>query len=239
MGFLYHTIKAFHVGIKILILLWMVSIPFGCKPTTDASQRPEVVRKKIVANAKPTAKPGQPAVTQIPDTAKRPETKPAVADDKDKQSNRVDTEKKDGKQSAAPSESYDQVAVADRFPELYSPEGKIDPFLPPVKSKEEREQNKKKNTKRRTPRTPLEKIDISQMKLTAIIQSSKGNIGLIEESSGKGYVVSVGALIGLNGGKIKKILSDRLIIEEEAENVFGKMKVQEIEVRIFKPSGEL
>jgi len=227
------------MGIKILILLWMVSIPFGCKPTTDASQGSAVVRKKIVASAKPTANPGQPAATRKPGAAKRPETKPAVADDKDKQRNRVDTEKKDGKQSAASSESADLVAVADRLPELYNPKGKIDPFLSPVKSKAEREQNKQKNTKRRIPRTPLEKIDISQMKLTAIVQSSKGNLGLIEESSGKGYVVSAGAYIGLNGGKIKKILSDRLIIEEEAENVFGKMKVQDIEVRLFKPAGEL
>ena len=198
-----------------------------------------MVRKKIVAKVKPAAKTARPPVTPKPGELKESGQKPKSADVKDKKTQQIDPKKKDKILTAAASESKARISDEDRFPELYNPQGKIDPFLSPLKSKAEREEDKKKRAMRRIPRTPLEKIDISQMKLTAIIQSPQGNFGMIEESSGKGYVVSAGTFIGLNGGKIKKILKDRLVIEEETEDVFGKRKIREIEVRLFKPAGEL
>ena len=42
---------------------------------------------------------------------------------------------------------------------------------------------------RRVPRTPLERIDLSQLKLVAIIVSKSGNTALLEDATGKGYVI--------------------------------------------------
>jgi len=236
----HQKITVFRCVFKILTLLWVLSVPFGCKPPADSPQKPAVVRKKIVAKSEPAAKPGPVAATQktgdVKESGQKP--KPAVAEDKDKDSKRVDKAKMDEKLTAAKSESDDQIADEDRFPELYNPQGKRDPFLSPLKSLEAREQEKKKNVKRRIPRTPLEKLDISQMKLTAIVQSPTGNFGLVEESTGKGYVVIIGTFIGINGGKIKQILNDGLIVEEEAEDVFGKITTREIVVKLHKPAGE-
>ncbi len=225
----------------ILALLWVLSIPLGCTPPADTPQKPTVVRKKIVAKEKPTKKALQPQPPGVkkPWEAKGSGQEPTPAHVKDKDTKQVEPEKKNPSLTAAKSDSDTRIADEDLFGELYNPEGKIDPFLSPLKTKAEREEEKKKKAKRRIPRTPLEKIDISQMKLTAIIQSHRGYIGMVEESSGKGYVVSTGTFIGLNGGRIKKILKDRLVIEEETEDAFGKMRVREIEVRLFKPAGEL
>lgn len=205
-------------------------MPFGCTPTADSPRKPDVVRKKIVAQGGAVEKAAPSAPIQ-----KGEAVKPPAAGD---QAGRQKDEEIEEKPTAAPSPSEDLIALEDRFPELYNPEGRIDPFATPFKSKEEREQGRL-IARKRIPRTPLENLDISQMKLTAIIQAPEGNIGLIEEATGKGYVVSTGTYIGTHGGKIKKILSDRLIIEEEDEDVFGKTTVREVEMKLLKPAGEL
>ena len=89
----------------------------------------------------------------------------------------------------------------------------------------------------RRPLTPLEKVDLSQLKLVAIIRALSGNIALVEEASGKGYVIKKGTYIGTRSGKVGKILPDRIIVEEESEDFSGKVSVREIEVKL-NPSGE-
>jgi type IV pilus assembly protein PilP len=76
------------------------------------------------------------------------------------------------------------------------------------------------------------------LKLVAIIRAPSGNKALVEESSGKGYVIKKGTYIGLNSGKIIKIEKDNIIIEEEIQNIQGNMEVRQIELKLQKPSGE-
>ena len=65
--------------------------------------------------------------------------------------------------------------------------------------------------------TPLERIDLSQLKLVGIILASSGNRALVEESSGKGYVIKTGTYIGVNSGKVVKIRKEKVVVEEEFE----------------------
>jgi type IV pilus assembly protein PilP len=65
--------------------------------------------------------------------------------------------------------------------------------------------------------------------------SENGNKALLEDSSGKGYVVSKGAYIGTNSGKVIRINKDRIVIEEEFEDVFGKTKLRQREIKLLKP----
>ena len=116
----------------------------------------------------------------------------------------------------------------------YIARGKIDPFEPLFKDKPVFKKTKKK----RIPRTPLEKLSLSQLKLVAIIRAPSGNKALVEESSGKGYVIKKGTYIGLNSGKIVKIEKDNIIIEEEIQNIQGNIEVRQIELKLQKPSGE-
>jgi type IV pilus assembly protein PilP len=131
------------------------------------------------------------------------------------------------------------LASADNGKPLYNPAGKIDPFEPLFKDKPSPKKEMKSKRKRRVPRTPLERIDISQLKLVGIILAASGNRALVEESTGKGYVIKKGTYIGTNAGKVTAIEKDAVIVEEEYEDVFGKLKVQKKELKLPKPPGEL
>lgn len=122
----------------------------------------------------------------------------------------------------------------------FDPTGKLNPFLPFVSDDDsEEDKEKTENTKKkREPLTPLEKIDIGRLRLTAITRTPSGNIALVEEANGKGYVLNEGTYIGLNSGKVISVLSDKVIIEEEIENIFGKVSIQERELKLQKPTGE-
>ena len=95
-----------------------------------------------------------------------------------------------------------------------------------------------KESKGRIPRTPLEMIDLGQLKLVAVMRTPRGNKALVEEASGKGYIVAKGTYLGVNSGRVVKILKDRIIIEEEVENIVGKSTIQERELKLQKPLGE-
>jgi type IV pilus assembly protein PilP len=122
------------------------------------------------------------------------------------------------------------------IPKAYDAKGKIDPFEPLFKEKPV--SVKKKKNKKRIPQTPLERIDLSQLKLVGIILASSGNRALVEESSGKGYVIKKGTYIGVNSGKVVKIKREKVVVEEEFEDVFGKTKLRQREIKLPKPPGE-
>ena len=89
-------------------------------------------------------------------------------------------------------------------------------------------------TKRsRKPHSPLERIDISQLKLVGIVVSADGNKALLESASGKDYVVREGAYIGTNAGKIVRIEKDKIVIEEQVEDVTGNVKMRKIEIKLY------
>ena len=122
------------------------------------------------------------------------------------------------------------------IPARYDPTGKIDPFEPLYKEKSTI--NRKKKQIKRAPRTPLERIDLSQLKLVGIILAASGNRALVEESNGKGYVIKKGTYIGVNGGKIVNINREIVTVEEQFEDVFGKIQTRNRELKLPKPPGE-
>ena len=115
-------------------------------------------------------------------------------------------------------------------PELtkYSGEGKIDPFIPLIK-------NKPVKTKEPArPKTPLERLDYSQMKLVAIVARGKEHVAMVEEASGKGYIVLVGTYIGQNGGVVSNIGKDRVIVHEQVKDFKGDMITRTQEIKLNK-----
>jgi type IV pilus assembly protein PilP len=125
----------------------------------------------------------------------------------------------------------------DGDPLPYNPQGKIDPFEPLFKDEPELAPSKSKREKR-IPRTPLEKIDLGQLKLVGVILASSGNRALVQEASGKGYIIKEGTYIGVNSGKVTEIKNDRVIVEEEIEDVVGKPTIRNKELVLPKPPGE-
>jgi type IV pilus assembly protein PilP len=109
----------------------------------------------------------------------------------------------------------------------YNPAGKSDPFRPFIQLASVRSGS-------RAVLTPLQKFDISQLKLVAIITAPGGNIALVEDVTGKGYFLKKGTWIGKNDGKVTKILKDKVIIEEVYQDIFGQTKTNEISMFLQK-----
>ncbi|OQX61222.1 MAG: hypothetical protein B5M56_09670 [Desulfococcus sp. 4484_241] len=87
--------------------------------------------------------------------------------------------------------------------------------------------------RKRTFLTPLEKIGLSQLRLTGIIMAASGNRAIVEDSTGKGYVIRKGTYIGLNSGVVEKIAEDRVIV---VETIGGRRAVTELKLQ--KSAGE-
>lgn len=127
-------------------------------------------------------------------------------------------------------------------PSGYSAENKIDPFEPLIKPKPV-EKPKPPATRKKpvvpTRRlTPLEKMDLNQLKLVGIVRADSGNKALIEDSTGKGYIVVHGTCMGIHSGKVVDILKDRVVVEEEDKDLSGNVRIHKRELKFQRPSGD-
>ncbi len=106
---------------------------------------------------------------------------------------------------------------------IYDPTGKTDPFKSFIAIQEEMEEKKK-----RKPRTYLETVDLSQLELSVIITSAKGNWAMVRDSKGLGHVIKKGTYIGTNGGIVHEITDKAVIIREEYRDFRGRKKFKDI-----------
>ena len=124
----------------------------------------------------------------------------------------------------------------------YNPEGKIDPFSSVFDTQLQVDvvtEEKEAKPAKRVPQSPLEMVDLSQLKLTGVILAPSGNRALVQDSSGKGYVIYTGTYIGNREGRITKILKDRLVVAERAQDNMGRDVSEERELKLQKPPGEM
>lgn len=201
------------------------SLLVGCDKKAEPPQKArEVTRKIIVAKKDDLAK----SVSKQETVKPTPKAVPGISNSKAGVSN---------DKLVASVSTTTQKIEAPQITDLYSPEGKLDPFAPLIKEKPVNLPVEHRKAVRRKLLTPLEKLDLSQLKLVAILRAQSGNNALVEEDSGKGYVIKKGTYIGIHSGKVAKILPDRIIIEEEVEDIYGKISVQKKEIKL-KPPGE-
>ena len=81
--------------------------------------------------------------------------------------------------------------------------------------------------------TPLQRYSLDQLKVVGVLHGGMLRKALLEDDVGKGYVVSVGDVVGNQGGKIVSIKSDRIIIEESFGDALGRSKVRQITKKLF------
>ncbi len=122
-----------------------------------------------------------------------------------------------------------EVAKKEEPEYSYNPAGKQDPFKPFIQLTPSDKLAKSAFL------TPLQKYDVSQLKLVAIIAIPDGNIALVEDAQGKGYFLKKGTLIGRNDGKVKTVLKDKVIIEEVYLDAIGQSKRNEISLFLHQP----
>lgn len=134
------------------------------------------------------------------------------------------TQKKTSKTAPAVDEERDYV---------YDPTGKRDPFQPFIAT-----QTPVMPSGEEAPVTPLQKFDLSQLKLVAIMVGTGEGKAMVEDSEGKGYIVEKGVYVGRNFGKVKAILKDRVIIEERYKDYMGQVKTKDIVLQLHPPGEE-
>jgi type IV pilus assembly protein PilP len=201
----------------------------GCSNPETPQAKPEIVRKKI--SEKPesvksvpvsgtaVSLPSDESPKKLPEGVERTDSIPKKTDEESQKPLLGDV---------------GNVAVS------YNPSGKIDPFAPLVKDEPAKAlQAEKSKGEKREPTTPLELVDLSQLKLTAIIRTPTGLKAMVEESTGKGYIVGMGTYMGIHSGKVVNILKDRVVVEEEVEDAMGNVVSRNSELKFQKPSGEL
>ncbi|MBU0698713.1 MAG: pilus assembly protein PilP [Proteobacteria bacterium] len=212
------------------------------EPQKISAEKPEMKEQvpapKTDVAAKQISKPeGETVAKQMPGSegepkAKQvPETKAETLPDTEK----IETGEPETKlvASLAPD-------VLSKTTDVYDPQGKLDPFAP-LFQEEQAEPiavSPQKTEKPRRLLTPLERVDLSQLKLVAVIQAMSGDKAMVQDASGKGYIVKNGTYIGTSSGKIIEILADRIIVEEKVEDLYGKVSVQKKPLIIQKPPGE-
>ena len=188
-------------------LLFSVFLVLGCGNQAEPPRQQKVITKKLVIKTKKTIKEPVALSTPKPDNA--------------------------GKQMALKSEP---AAAEIR---LYNPEGKIDPFAPLFREEklvaEDGEAMGMGKAGICISHTPMQKVDLSQLKLVGIICASSGNRAMVEEASGRGYVIKKGTFIGINCGRVGQILKDRVIVDEPLLPVdeVDKGKIYDVDGKSF------
>lgn len=186
------------------------------------------------ASAK-SEKPEKPAeektVVAKPEEGPQPAQK--TADEKaDRRQGQTERHKK---QADSETMRKETIGLLGEKQNLYSRKGKIDPFAPFVQGQEPKQGEKaEKKLQRRKPQTPLERVSLGQLRLTAIMETPEQKLAMVEEASGKGYVVKKGTYIGDQGGRITKLLSDAIVIEEKYLDVFGNVDVRKKQLKLQK-----
>ncbi len=121
--------------------------------------------------------------------------------------------------------------------EHYDSKGKIDPFKPLIQDKSEESRPVVDKRPKRI-LTPLEKIELSQIRLVAIIIMEKKQIAMVEEANGKGYEVGIGTYIGKNQGRVSEIHSSSIVIKELVQDYKGRLKERVQEIKLHKIDNE-
>ena len=121
----------------------------------------------------------------------------------------------------------------------YDPTGKPDPFKSFILATAVQEETSPKVVRRQL--TPLQKMPLSEIEagLKAIIWGQLGSKALVEDATGKGYVVQEGTYVGQHDGIVKKIYEDRIIVEEYRRDPGkGRLEPNEVVLKLKKVEAE-
>ncbi len=119
----------------------------------------------------------------------------------------------------------------------YQLEGRPDPFEPFLKPKIVTDFDPNEIIDTNEKLTGMQLFEPGQLTLVAVLQRPKGNIAMVEDSTGKGYVLKVGMKIGRRG-EIINIGSHKVVIEETATTRAKKVQKTRIDMILNKEGEE-
>jgi Tfp pilus assembly protein PilP len=81
--------------------------------------------------------------------------------------------------------------------------------------------------------SPLERYELSQLKLVGIVWDIKEPRAMVEDSGGLGYVIKVGTPIGSNDGKVKAIHRNEVVVEEFYSDDYGTRTKRDVGIKLL------
>jgi Tfp pilus assembly protein PilP len=114
-------------------------------------------------------------------------------------------------------------------PPSYDAAGKRDPFRPFILDLRE--------VSPRELLTPLQRYDVGQLTVVAVLWDVNPPRAMVEDSIGMGYIVTVGTPIGRRGGVVKAIEPDRIVVEERVIDFYGQEQGAEVVMELPSEKG--
>lgn len=121
---------------------------------------------------------------------------------------------------AAAAKTPDLVEIVEGY--TYDPKSRRDPFQSLTRLI--------KVDKTRAEMPPLQRVQISDLKLLGIMWGGYGYYGLVQTPDGKGYTVKEGMLMGSNNGVITTITDKAIIVTEPSVDITGKKSTKDVEL---------
>lgn len=120
----------------------------------------------------------------------------------------------------------------------YLLENRIDPFLPFISEKAATQSTKDMNEIVDTNEalTGMQVFEPGQLTLVALLEKEGNKFAMVEDPTGKGYVITEGTKIGKRG-VVKTIVPNKVLIEETAQTRAGKKIITHIDM-VLKKEGE-
>lgn len=200
-------------GFVPLAILCLVFIIGGCGLLTggdeeSAEQKPGAVSKKVLKKKVPAGKSGKPSAKKL--AGEEPE--------------KLTLEKLE-QQKEAKEREY-----------VFNPEKMLDPFRPieAVISAQPAEPG----TKEAALLPPLQRMELSQLRLVAVVMAGNNTRALVEDSTGMGYIISLGTLMGTRQGQVRAIRPDKVEVLEEVQDFRGVKKTRVSVIKLKPIEGE-
>jgi len=83
---------------------------------------------------------------------------------------------------------------------------------------------------------PLQQLSLAQLYLVGVIMG-KQNKALLQDTTGLGYIVHEGTLIGENNGVVTKITKDSVTVKQHFKDYMGRVSTREVVLALRKEEG--
>ena len=123
-----------------------------------------------------------------------------------------------GEVSAAVQPAEEPVPPVPVAPGPRDPDQKRDPFRPFTLDLQPHKVDE--------PLTPLQRYELSQLTVAAVMLEINPPRALLQDNSGMGFIVTPGTPIGRNGGVVKSIEPGKVIVEEKVLDFYGHEQVR-------------
>ena len=128
------------------------------------------------------------------------------------------------KKDSAPEAAAVEKAQSEKEPYSYTSAGKPDPFVPLIADILAKAKASASSSRDKEYLTPLQKYELKDLKLVAVVVSDNEPTAMLEDPTGYGYFVRKGMLVGPNDGVVERIIPNGLIINEKFYNSLGEVE---------------